>query len=218
MRSATGWIGLVASDRLVTRRVAAGEAVFRQGDATVAVYRVEQGRVRLVRHLEDGSSVALHVARAGDGFAEAALFSEIYHCDAVAEVDAVLTQAPKADLLAALEADSRASLAFARMLATQVRDLRARLELRNIRAAPERILAWLKLQASGTPPMVRLDRPWTEIAAEIGLTHEAIYRALAALERDGRIERAAGLVLLNLPPSPPAGEGRGKSFPRISGP
>jgi len=199
VRSATGWIGLVAPDRLVTRRVAAGEAVFRQGDATVAVYRVEQGRVRLVRHLEDGSSVALHVARAGDGFAEAALFSDVYHCDAVAEVDAVLTQAPKADLLAALEADPRASLAFARMLATQVRDLRARLELRNIRAAPERILAWLKLQASGTPPAVRLDRPWTEIAAEIGLTHEAIYRALAALERDGRIERAAGVVRVLTP-------------------
>jgi CRP-like cAMP-binding protein len=160
---------------------------------------VEQGRVRLVRHLEDGSSVALHVARAGDGFAEAALFADAYHCDAVTEVDAVLTQVPKAALLAALEADPRASLAFARMLAAQVRDLRARLELRNIRAAPERILAWLKLQASGTPPAVRLDRPWTEIAAEIGLTHEAIYRALAALEREGRIERAAGVVRVRTP-------------------
>ncbi|HYH22691.1 MAG TPA: Crp/Fnr family transcriptional regulator [Azospirillum sp.] len=202
MRSGTGWIALVAPDRLVPRRVAAGEAVFRQGDPTVAVYRVEQGRVRLVRHLEDGASVALHVARAGGGFAEAALFSDVYHCDAVVEVDAVLTLVPKADLLAALEADPRASLAFARMLAAQVRDLRARLELRNIRSAPERILAWLKLQASGSPATVRLDRPWTEIAAEIGLTHEAIYRALAALERDGRIERAAGEVRVTAP-SPP---------------
>lgn len=199
VRTGTGWIALVAPDRLVPRRVAAGEAVFRQGDPAVAVYRVEQGRVRLVRHLEDGSSVALHVARAGDGFAEAALFADAYHCDAVAEADAVLTLLPKADLLMALEADPRASLAFARMLAAQVRDLRARLELRNIRSASERILAWLKLQATGTPSTVRLDRPWTQIAAEIGLTHEAIYRALAALEKAGVVERGAGAIRLRTP-------------------
>jgi DNA-binding HxlR family transcriptional regulator len=42
-------------------------------------------------------------------------------------------------------------------------------------------------------------RPWTEIAAEIGLTHEAIYRALAALERDGRIIRNQEQVVLQPP-------------------
>jgi CRP-like cAMP-binding protein len=200
-KGAGAWIGLVEPERLRRRRLAAGEALFRQGDATVAVYRVDSGRVRLVRHLGDGSSVALHVARDGETFAEAALWADTYHCDGVAEVPSEVTAIPKADLLGALEGNPQASLALARGLAAHVRDLRARMELRNIRSAPERITAWLRLQASDDPPTVRLDRPWTEIAAEIGLTHEAIYRALAALERAGRIVRGNGQVVLAKPAS-----------------
>lgn len=191
------WVGLVEAERLRHRRLKAGEALFRQGDPAIAVYRVDAGRVRLVRYLEDGSSVALHVARAGETFAEAALWAEAYHCDGVAETPSEVTAIPKADLLDVLEGDARASLALARGLAAHVRDLRARLELRNIRSAPERVVAWLRLQASGDPPAVRLDRPWMEIAAEIGLTHEAIYRALATLERAGRIVRMKDRVIVS---------------------
>ncbi len=162
----------------------------------MAVYRVDSGRVRLVRHLDDGTSVALHVARDGETFAEAALWADAYHCDGVAEAPSRVTVIPKADLLRALEDDPQAALALARGLAAHVRDLRTRLELRNIRSAPARIMAWLRLQASGDPPTLRLDRPWTEVAAEIGLTHEAIYRALATLERAGRIVRENGTVTL----------------------
>jgi DNA-binding Lrp family transcriptional regulator len=69
--------------------------------------------------------------------------------------------------------------------------------MRNIRSAPERVLCWLRMRAEGIPPLVRIDRPWTEIAAEIGLTHEAIYRALARLEHDGRIRRDHGFIRLS---------------------
>lgn len=194
---ASAWVGLVEPQRLHRRCLKLGEALFRQGDPTVAVFHVGRGRVRLVRHLEDGSSVTLHVARAGESFAEAALWAEAYHCDGVAETPSEVTVIPKPDLLAALEDNPQAALALARGLAAHVRDLRSRLELRNIRSAPERVVAWLRLQVSGDPPMLRLDRPWTEIAAEIGLTHEAIYRALAVLERTGRLVREDGVVTLS---------------------
>lgn len=45
--------------------LAAGECVFGQCSETVAIYRVQSGRIRLVRHLCDGSSVIMHVARPG---------------------------------------------------------------------------------------------------------------------------------------------------------
>ncbi len=82
------------------------------------------------------------------------------------------------------------------LLASQVRDLRRRLELRNIRSAAARVLAWLRLHASGSPPLVRNCRSWTQVADDLGLTREAVYRALAALERQGRISRDAGVVCL----------------------
>jgi CRP-like cAMP-binding protein len=175
----------MASDR----RIARGETVFRQGDAAAAVYVLQRGRVRLTRTLADGSSVTLHVAEAGESIAEASLWSPRYHCDAVAEADSVVLLVPKTDLLATLATDPERSMAFARAMAEQVRDLRARLELRNIRSAPDRLLAWLRLHAKGKPLVVALTRPWTLIAEELGLTREAVYRALALLERQGRIAR-----------------------------
>ena len=195
------WLSLVDPARTGRRRLAAGETLFRQGDAPAAIYVVREGRVRLVRHLNDGAAVALHVAQANETVAEAALFADAYHCDAVAEAPSDVTVLPQADLLAALEADPQAALALAKGFAAQVRDLRAQLELRSIRSAPERILFWLRQRANGAPPTARVDRPWTEIAAEIGLTHEAIYRALAALEGRGLIRRRPGLIVLR----PPAG-------------
>jgi hypothetical protein len=77
-----------------------------------------------------------------------------------------------------------------------VHDLRAKLEVRNIRSAPERLMAWLRLHAHGSPPSVVLDRTWSEVAPEVGLTREAVYRALAVLERERRINQRKGVIAL----------------------
>jgi CRP-like cAMP-binding protein len=175
-----------------------GASVFRQGDPATAVFAVEIGRIRMARVLEDGTGLTLFLAEAGDSFAEASLSAVRYHCDAIAETDAVVLALPKAALLAALAADPARSLSVALALASQVRDLRARLELRNIRSAPARVLAWLHLRASGTQPAMALHRPWTQVAEELGLTREALYRALATLERQGRIRREPGIVRLSV--------------------
>lgn len=191
-----GWYASVAADRQRQHRLSAGDTLFRQGDRSHAVFLVEQGRLRLIRHLPDGTTVTLHVARAGEGIAEAALFADTYHCDAVAEADSMVTALPKDALLAIFRRDPEAALGFARQLSRQVRDLRLRLELRNLRPASARVEAWLHLQASGRPPQLVPDRSWTEIATELGLTREAVYRALARLEATGRIRRTGNTVTL----------------------
>jgi CRP-like cAMP-binding protein len=178
------------------RRLAAGETLFRQGDRATAIFRIDSGRARLVRHLGDGSQVTLHVARAGETFAEAALFAGSYHCDAVAETESVISLLPKADLMAVLQQNPQAALDVAAQLSRQVRDLRLRLELRNVRPATLRLETWLRLQAEGDPPQVRPDRSWSAIAPELGLTREAVYRALAGLEKAHRIRRKRGVILL----------------------
>ena len=187
-------LAVLRPSRAMRHHVKRGAAVFRQGDAALAVFIVEKGRVRLVRMLTDGSALILHVAQAGESFAEASLSAVHYHCDAIAETDAAVLALPKADLLAALTNDPGGCLALALTLAAQVRDLRTRLELRNIRSASERVLAWLRLHARGNPPHVATDRSWTLIADELGLTREALYRTLAKLERQQRINRRPDAV------------------------
>ena len=171
------------------RHLEAGEALFRQGDPVVAIFHLQSGQVRLLRHTEDGSSVVMHVARPGETFAEAALFANAYHCDAIAQAPSRVTVIDKRDLLRDARGDASEVLELARVMAGQVRDLRARLEVRNIRSTDQRLLAWLRLKARGNPPAVELDRSWTQVAEEIGLTREATNRALSAMRRTGRIHR-----------------------------
>lgn len=68
------------------RSLTAGAALFRQGDTSFGIFLLVNGRIRLQRITPDGAAVSIHLARPGELFAEASLFSERYHCDAVAEV------------------------------------------------------------------------------------------------------------------------------------
>ena len=180
----------------LVRTLAAGELLFAAGDAAVAIYRVERGRLRLVRRTPDDHLVVLHTARAGEFLAEASLFSATYHCDAVAMVSSRVRVYPKAALLAALRTDPELAGAFIARLAHQVQDLRARLELRNIRSAPERLVQYLRLRAEPGRRIVAVDGAYQDIAAEIGLTREALYRTLARLEDEGVLIREESAIRL----------------------
>jgi len=193
-------LAVLHQSRVTRHHFSRDATIFQQGDAAKAIFLVETGRVRLTRVLADGTPLILYVAQAGEGFAEASLSAAHYHCDAIAEIDTVVLALPKADLLAAFAADPAECLALALTLAAQVRDLRARLELRNIRSASARVLTWLRLHSSGNPPSVRMQRSWTQVADELGLTREVVYRVLATLERQMQISRDGSVVRLTIAP------------------
>ena len=73
----------LCSSRL--RDIPAGGAVFRQGDPAADIFLVIDGRIRLVRYTDEGEALTLFTARAGQTFAEAALFADRYHCTAMAD-------------------------------------------------------------------------------------------------------------------------------------
>jgi CRP/FNR family transcriptional regulator, dissimilatory nitrate respiration regulator len=174
----------------VPRTLAAGEFLFKQGDSASAIYKIESGRLRLIRRTLDDHLIVLHTARAGELFAEAALFSEVYHCDAVSAAPSRIRVFPKAALIAALRSDPALSEAFMARLARQVQDLRARIELRNIRSARKRVLQYLQLRAGADGRTIAIEGQLQDIAAEVGLTREALYRALAGLEVNDCAEKS----------------------------
>lgn len=178
------------------RKLAKREMLFHQGDSTDAIFVVQRGRVRLVRHLADGSRITLYVAQEGSIFSEAALFSKTYHCDAVADVDSVVEIHPKDALKTAFVKNGEATEAFMTHLAHQVIVLRSRLETRNIRSAFERVLHFLRLEVGEHDSVVTFNRPLKDIASEIGLTHETFYRTLAQLETQGQISRNGKSICL----------------------
>ena len=76
--------------------------------------------------------------------------------------------------------------------------LRTRLEQRNIRSARERVRHFLALNVGDDGRTVDLSGvTLKEVAAELGLSHEALYRTLSALERAGEIRRAGSTITLS---------------------
>ncbi|HYD94366.1 MAG TPA: Crp/Fnr family transcriptional regulator [Noviherbaspirillum sp.] len=170
------------------RRLRAGDYLFRQGDASIGLFFLVSGRLRLVRVTPRGAEVAMHTVRAGESFAEASLFSPHYHCDAVALQDSEVLFYSRPALAAAFRQDADALWGFAGTLAGRLQGLRASLALRQVRSARERVLQALQLRCD-KDGVWRMEGTLKQFAEEVGLTHEALYRALAALERSGEIER-----------------------------
>jgi len=178
------------------RVLAPGELLFRQGDRAAAIYKVESGRLRMVRRTIDDHLVILHTAGRGEFFAEASLFAEVYHCDAVAAAHSQVRIYPKAIMMDALRTDPALAEAFMARLARQLQELRARMELRNIRSARERVLQYLWLRAGVHGRSIAIEGQLQDVAAEIGMSREALFRTLAALEAEGCLTRKDNAILL----------------------
>jgi CRP-like cAMP-binding protein len=191
-----GWMPAAIRAVAFERRLKAGEALFRLGDKAAGFYEVVSGRVRLARVDRVGRETVLHVAGPAETLAEASLFSGHYYCDAVANTDAIVRVYPKRQVISAFEKDPKALKTFTAMLAHQVMTLRTRLQQRNIRSARERVKQFLALNIGPDGRSVELHGTLKDLAAEIGLTHEALYRALAALERAGEVKRAGNRIML----------------------
>jgi CRP-like cAMP-binding protein len=184
------------------RALGPGELLFRQGDPAVAIYKVESGRLRLIRRTVDDHLVILHTARRGEFFAEASLFADAYHCDAVVAAPSSVRVYPKQIVMEATRTDPALAEAFMARLARQLQELRARMELRNIRSARDRVLQYLRLRAGIHGRSIAIDGQLQDIAAEIGMTREALYRTLAVLEAEGHLTRTEIAILLKKSDSP----------------
>lgn len=191
------WLHADVRSVAIDRKLKAGDPLFRLGDKALGLCEVIAGRVRLARVDHSGREIVLHVAGPGETLAEASLFSPQYYCDAIANTDAIVRVYPKREVLAAFERNPKAAQAFAETLAHQVMSLRTRLEQRNIRSARERVRHFLMLNVGSDRRTVVLRGTLKDLAAEIGLTHEALYRTLAALERSGEIKRKGEKIMLS---------------------
>lgn len=165
-------------------KLAAGSVMFRRGERPGFVHFVLEGEVRLVRHSRRGQDVVLQRVRHGY-FAEASVEFRQYHCDAVAPVKSLVLRFPIGNFMANIDADARFRRAWLRHLTGEVRRLRARCERLSLRRAADRIVHYIETE--GTAGAAELNQSMKNWALELGLTHEAVYRALAKLSRARRL-------------------------------
>jgi len=170
--------------------------VFRKGDVVRAVFAVLEGEVHLSRFAKDGSEIALHRAGRGDFFAEAAVNTPRYHCNAIASRPTTLLAFPVDKVRALLAEDPEFARQWVALLARQLHSARARLERVALKSAAERVLHYLHTEGKGPRCEVTLAGTVKDLAHELGLTHESLYRTLARLEQDGMVGRGGNRLFL----------------------
>lgn len=189
----------------VERSFDAGQAVFRMGAAARHVHFLAEGRVRLSRFGPQGEEVAIHAARAGEFFAEASLHSERYHCTAVVAQPALVASIPSDELRALLRRDADFAMQWLAIVSRQLRQARTRVERLCLKGASERVWHLLLTEGSDAAHRYTLHGSLKDLAIDLGLTHETLYRTLAAMERENLISRDdRSLALVRQPSAPGA--------------
>jgi CRP-like cAMP-binding protein len=164
-------------------------ALFVQGGKPEAMYCVLSGEVRLVRTSVMGAEIILQRATAGF-LAEASLDQAAYHCDAIVAKPARILRIPRNRFQRALS-QHRFRDAWIGYLGAQLRYARLQCERLQLRTARERILHYVDTE--GRDRVLNLATTKKAWAAELGLTHEALYRALRSMLDSGELsERPSG--------------------------
>jgi len=157
------------------RTLAQDTYLFHQGDPVRSVFIVEEGLVELTRHQLNGSSIVLQRASTHMVLAEASLYSAQYHCDGIVTLPSTVFEWTKAAFLERIQEDKGFSNLWVKHLAQEIQSARYRSEILSLKTVSERLDGWLVWQGSPVPPKGQ----WKNIAAQIGVSPEALYREMA---------------------------------------
>jgi len=149
-----------------------GERLFHLRDRVKQVYFVTDGELKAVRYQPDGKESIMLCSGAGEFFGEPALIEERYVCDAFSTRDS------RVAVLPALRQCSR----YERLRLSRARDR-------------DRVLHLLSSEA-GADGVYPLNGPLVDLADELGLEPETLYRVLKELTRDGVIARTSSTLQL----------------------
>lgn len=170
----------VVISRATRRRELAKESyLFHQGDEVKSVFVVETGSIELTRFQENGAPLILQRAGPGAFLAEASVYSEIYHCDALAAEACLIHEWERSAFLKLLADTPGYSELWAAYLAKEVQSARYRSEILTRKGVSERLDCWLTWKGGAMPPKGN----WKSVAAQIGVSPEALYRELARRRR-----------------------------------
>ena len=113
--------------------IVAGNVLFRQGDSALSLFVVTSEELRLAWPLSHGSHHVLQRARAGVLMAEAFLFAEQHHCDALAIEACHVLIIPRKRVNDALASDPALARAWAKHLTQELQRTRAQAEILSLR-------------------------------------------------------------------------------------
>jgi len=190
----------------VSRRYAAGEVVFREGDDGDTCYIVRSGLARAVRQHSDGRSITLSHFSAGDIFGELAMFGgepRSATVDVIEETEVIAV--PGREVQRLMREHPEISVKLIVALAQRLRATNERLARQSFQTVQSRVAAVLgqivEAARDGNPNEsdVVITLTQADLAKLAGSSRESASRFLAALERSGVITQGRGRVTVHDP-------------------
>lgn len=198
-------LGAVAAVSL-PRSFSAGEAVFREGDASDTCYVVRSGRARAIREHVDGRQITLVTFGPGEIFGELAMFDDERRSATVEAVDELAALAILGhDMRRLMRAHADIAVKLAVALVRRLRNANERLARQSFLTVQSRVAAVLaqlveQAQHEGAEAGdVTVTTTQADLAKLAGSSRESASRFLAVLERAGVISQGRGRLVVHDP-------------------
>ncbi len=189
---------VLSDKRVYTRTFSAGEHVLGGGSFTPCLGLVLSGSVYIERRAE-GKVVPMRVMRRGDVFGAASLFGgESHPTEIRAKGKTEIMFFPQEVVAELIDRSSRAARNYIAFLSEKVRYLNARIAFYTAGTAKDRLYEYLLRIVSGDG-IARVPISLSALAGQLDLGRASLYRALDALENEGRIQKCTdGYLLKNI--------------------
>jgi CRP-like cAMP-binding protein len=169
------------------------ECLFAQSKKPEQMFYVLSGEVVLLRLGTQGEHIVLQKVRRGF-VAEASLQSTNCHCDAIVTASGDFIAVPIAAIKQSLLVDSAFAIRWIDMLNQEVKRLRGQCERLSLKGVRDRLLHLI--ESEGQSGSLSLGAGLKSMALELGVTHEALYRTVAELEKLQVLRREGGYIHL----------------------
>jgi CRP/FNR family cyclic AMP-dependent transcriptional regulator len=183
-----------------TRRYAAGQVLWNEGDPGEALLVLEEGQLRVSRFTGGGAEVVLAVREAPAALGELALLDGAPRdATVIAQKPVTVRLVPRSTFLELLRREPAAVDGLLRTLAGLVRAGNARHAVTVGLDVPGRLAAWLLARAEGGEQRRRevvLGRSQGQLAAELGTTRSTLNRTLIQFEALGFLSRQGDRVVI----------------------
>ncbi|MGO8700786.1 MAG: Crp/Fnr family transcriptional regulator [Limisphaerales bacterium] len=211
LRSCQLFTGLPARDLesiaavTVTKSLAKGEYLFREGSPAVGFYIVQRGSVNVHRVNAAGKEQIIHVFRTGESFAEVALASDKgYPADARVLEPTLVLLVQKDGILALLRRQPELALRMLGSMSSHLRVLVSQLEDLTLKDVETRLANWLVKKCpnlqSDQPVRIELAMAKRVLAAELSTVSETLSRTLAKF-REQKLLTVKGKSIVVLSPA-----------------
>lgn len=176
-----------------------GAHLFSIGSEPQWMFYVLNGEVSLERSGAHGEHVI--VQRCRQGFvSEASLMVNTYHCDAIALEETHVIRIPVIAMRHALFQDAAFANRWMLTLNAEIMRLRTQCERLCLHSVEERLVHFI--QTEGLAGQYTIHTGIKTLAAQLGVSHEALYRTITDMKKQGKLDRTSEKLVL-LPAAKP---------------